>query len=1013
MKKTAILFHFILIISSSLNSIGQETNVSWAQLTNAIVSGTTLQKDGNGKGSAISEDILYGFGAGGLMNNGYFRYVADQAVEGKQIGFSIYPSKHFKRAELKYSFYFNKVDKVRIMEEGVVIATFDYVIGDEFIIAREDDLILYKINNVVVRNVKVNPHEDLILEAMLLGQGATFSNVKKNYSGQPFKVVVDANTDNLQINLTISGGNPPYSYLWSNGAKTEDITVKLPGVYSVRIKDSFGNSAQRTISLDQKVVWTSFYRTEEVNETLNKTGNGQWGGAKGTIPIVSGGDGWVEYTLENTGQSRAIGFVSTGTAVTKPQDIKYGIYIQDDYTVRIIENNVILLKFSYADGDIFKVERQGLTFIYTRNDEVMHKTTLSSSEELFIAGAVRTGATLKKVRFGGDVPEYVSHNFEIGNDIGTISINGPTGNLPYTYFLSSEPINSLNEIYYELKDTFQLDSLTFFNGKINSTNFSFTDLPAGEYYVAVFDNNASKIIHEHIVLSAPVQIHNSDYVIVSSENIWSVGPSSPNGVARGEILAELPVNESGGYEFEMTEFYDFTIGYKNQSSFQPESAADYLFAIDFIGKTGGFNIFLNGTNRGKRFARLTDKIALAKEQNDFVLYMNKLEIFRAPTGSVGSGNLVINFIMKGSAKSKPAKIFGKVSYPKPVVTVAYPTCGEFDGDLTLTGSSTVTLNSCQLTSNVTGLIITPTSLCDYQNLPIATYTLVVNYTVTYTVGALIFNVPLTLTKQIAIGYVVDWQIINPLATQVLSGTVNTITPIGTSTSTAISAYGNVQTKIGENNWIQFETMVQGAPPPFDKEGFYLQNIANTTVAGMDFSSFPPGFLTGQGAFASIPLLTSLASPNGVYRFEESGGTFSLYKNSATIPFVTASSTIPGPFKIAIWQYGQPQFITTVTSFCPNTDIYVTPKRDIEGGYYVVPLDDVLRFEFLEEYAEPGNLNYKVRDYKGEAVTGLSGLNDAFGDNRLSLDVSGLLTGYYILEIENDKNEIWYLRFKVQ
>ena len=39
------------------------------------------------------------------------------------------------------------------------------------------------------------------------------------------------------VNLTISGNNPPYSYIWDNGSNTEDVSNLLAGEYSVTVTD--------------------------------------------------------------------------------------------------------------------------------------------------------------------------------------------------------------------------------------------------------------------------------------------------------------------------------------------------------------------------------------------------------------------------------------------------------------------------------------------------------------------------------------------------------------------------------------------------------------------------------------------------------------------------------------------------------------------------------------------------------------------------------------------------------
>jgi ribosomal protein S26 len=42
------------------------------------------------------------------------------------------------------------------------------------------------------------------------------------------------------IDITVTGGTPPYSYLWSNSATTQNLTNLTPGSYNVQVTDAFG-----------------------------------------------------------------------------------------------------------------------------------------------------------------------------------------------------------------------------------------------------------------------------------------------------------------------------------------------------------------------------------------------------------------------------------------------------------------------------------------------------------------------------------------------------------------------------------------------------------------------------------------------------------------------------------------------------------------------------------------------------------------------------------------------------
>ncbi|MCG3166749.1 MAG: hypothetical protein POELPBGB_02531 [Bacteroidia bacterium] len=51
---------------------------------------------------------------------------------------------------------------------------------------------------------------------------------------------VSATSNDGEIDITVSGGTEPYSYSWSNGETTQDLTDLAPGLYVVTVTDYFG-----------------------------------------------------------------------------------------------------------------------------------------------------------------------------------------------------------------------------------------------------------------------------------------------------------------------------------------------------------------------------------------------------------------------------------------------------------------------------------------------------------------------------------------------------------------------------------------------------------------------------------------------------------------------------------------------------------------------------------------------------------------------------------------------------
>ncbi|MBO0934570.1 hypothetical protein [Fibrella aquatilis] len=117
-------------------------------------------------------------------------------------------------------------------------------------------------------------------------------------------------SSNGSIDLTVSGGTLSYTYRWTGGATTEDLTGQAAGVYAVTVTDGNSCTALTSLTLTQPTA---------LSLTPTQQNVGCFGGNTGSISLaVSGGTGSYRYLWN--------GPVGNGSTASNLNGLTAGVY---------------------------------------------------------------------------------------------------------------------------------------------------------------------------------------------------------------------------------------------------------------------------------------------------------------------------------------------------------------------------------------------------------------------------------------------------------------------------------------------------------------------------------------------------------------------------------------------------------------------------------------------------------------------------------------------------------------
>ncbi|MBW8050232.1 MAG: T9SS type A sorting domain-containing protein [Cytophagales bacterium] len=296
-------------------------------------------------------------------------------------------------------------------------------------------------------------------------------------------IAIDEVCNNGQgaIDITVSGGFPPYTFAWSNGGTTEDIINLTAGNYTCIITDSLGcilNTGGTVLNETQGFNLAAAIVTDEI------CGNGQ-----GTVDItVSGGVLPYSFAWSNAATTEDINGLSAGNFTVTITD-SLGCIAGTTVTVLNDPGNLIISNVTITDeicgngsGAIDITVSGGYapyTFIWS-NGAVTEDITGLSADTFTVTvtdsnGCV-SGTTITVLNSPGTLTiSNVGITDEVcGNGAGAVDITISGGSAPYTFVWSNGTVTE--DITGLSADTFTV-TITDSNGCITDTSVTVLNSP--------------------------------------------------------------------------------------------------------------------------------------------------------------------------------------------------------------------------------------------------------------------------------------------------------------------------------------------------------------------------------------------------------------------------------------------------------------------------------------------------------------------------------------------------------
>jgi gliding motility-associated-like protein len=281
------------------------------------------------------------------------------------------------------------------------------------------------------------------------------------------------------IDLTVSGPNAPFTFLWSNSETTEDITNLVAGNYAVTIFDALGDSLNLNFVVNEPL---------PITISSNVTSVTCFGGSNGSISLtVSGGTGNYNYLWSNSETIPSVSNLLAGTYSVSVTD-SLGcnafevINVGQPTAISILGNVTDILCNGGLDGNIDVTASGGSgSYFYSWSNGALTEDLNAIGVGAYTLTVSDFNGCANSSSFNVNQPSPISISATVnsincfGNTDGAINItsNGGTGALNYLW--SDASINE--DLVGVVAGVYSL-TITDANGCTKDTAIEITQNPA-------------------------------------------------------------------------------------------------------------------------------------------------------------------------------------------------------------------------------------------------------------------------------------------------------------------------------------------------------------------------------------------------------------------------------------------------------------------------------------------------------------------------------------------------------